>query len=178
MTFDKRLESDLATVVGARDRDNMEPTIRALLAILERHPEEPSVLYEVGGAYDTAGQEESAVGYYEHALRNGLPGDTLRKCYLQYGSTLRNLGRISASIDVFSRARTEFPDSESLAIFEALTLHAAGRPSAALGLVLELIVDRFPSDEVMRYEAAIRGNAAYLISLDSADNSDGAQLGS
>jgi tetratricopeptide (TPR) repeat protein len=172
MTSDSRIEFDLATIVGARDRDNMEPTIRALLAILGSHPEEPSVLYEVGGAYDTAGQEEAAVGYYEHALRNGLHGDTLRKCYLQYGSTLRNLGRIGASIEVFARARTEFPDSESLAIFDALTLHAAGRPSAALGHVLKLIVERFPSEEITRYEAAIRGNAAYLISLDAADGSD------
>lgn len=167
MTSDNRLESELAAILAVRDRDHMEPTILALLAILDEHPEEPSVLYEVGGAYDTAGQEETAIGYYEHALGNGLHGDMLRRCYLQYGSTLRNLGRISDSVAVFARARVEFPDSESLAIFAALTLHAAGRPSAALGQLLELIVDRFPSEEVTRYEAAIRGNAAYLISLDS-----------
>ena len=172
MTSDNRLEFDPATIFTARDRDDMEPTIRALLTILDEYPEEPSVLYEVGGAYDTAGQEEAALGYYEHALGNGLHGDMLRKCYLQYGSTLRNLGRINASVAVFARARTEFPDSESLAIFEALTLHAAGRPSAALGYVLELIADRFQSEEVTRYDAAIRGNAAYLIALDSPDTSD------
>jgi hypothetical protein len=39
----------------------MEPTIQVLLTILGEHPEEPSVLYELGGAYDSAGQEEVAL---------------------------------------------------------------------------------------------------------------------
>ena len=169
MTSDNQLEADLATIFAARDRDDMEPTVRALLAILDEHPEEASVLYAVGGAYDTAGREEIALGYYEHALGNGLHGDMLRKCYLQYGSTLRNVGRIEDSLAVFARARTEFPDSESLAIFEALTLHAAGRPSAALGQILALVAERFHSEEVTRYETSIRGNAAYLIALDAPD---------
>jgi tetratricopeptide (TPR) repeat protein len=169
MISDTQLEADLATIFAARDRDDMEPTIRALLAILDEHPEEASVLYAVGGAYDTAGQEETALSYYEHALGNGLHGDMLPKCYLQYGSTLHNVGRIEDSLAVFARARTEFPDSESLAIFEALTLHAAGRPSAALGQMLVLMAARFQSEEVKRYEASIRGNAAYLIALDAPD---------
>lgn len=63
MTSDNQLEADLATIFAAHDRDDMEPTVRALLAILEEHPEEASVLYAVGGAYDTAGQEEPALGF-------------------------------------------------------------------------------------------------------------------
>jgi hypothetical protein len=47
MTSDNQLEADLATIFAARDRDDMEPTVRALLAILEEHPEEASVLYAV-----------------------------------------------------------------------------------------------------------------------------------
>jgi hypothetical protein len=41
-----------------------------------------------------------------------------------------------------------------------------GRPSAALGAVLTVVADRFPTAEVQRYEAALRGNAGYLASLD------------
>lgn len=46
-------------------------------------------------------------------------------------------------------------------------------PAVGLGsaVLLELIVERFPCEEITRYEAAIRGNAAYLISLDAADGS-------
>jgi hypothetical protein len=44
---------------------------------------------------------------------------------------------------------------------------ARPRAAEALGSVLELIADRFQADEVTRYEGALRGNAAYLTSLDA-----------
>ena len=46
-------------------------------------------------------------------------------------------------------------------------LRAAGRPSQALRSELEPIAGRSRTDEVIRYEAALRGNAAYLSSLDA-----------
>lgn len=99
----------------------MAPTIAALLPIYEQHPHDPRVLYEVGGAYDTDGQEAIAANFYEQAMAEGLEGDVLRRCFLQYGSTLRNLGRIDESLSVFARARGEFPESVSLGVFESLS---------------------------------------------------------
>jgi hypothetical protein len=90
----------------------------------------------------------------------------LRRCYLQYGSTLRNLGRIDESLAVFSRARCEFPASLSLGVFELLTLHAQGKRDAALAAALILIADHVQTEEMKRYEASIRGNAEYLAGLD------------
>lgn len=159
------LQSTLRTIFDERDRANMQPTIDAFLAVLAEHPDEPEVLYEVGGAYDTAGDEERALGHYERAMDRGLGGDALRRCLLQYGSTLRNLGRHDESIAAFERARAEFPESDSLRVFHALTLHAAGRGEAAVATLLELVADRVTTPELARYEAAIRGNAAYLAGL-------------
>ena len=51
----------------ARDRSNMQPTIDALTPLHEAHPENPRVLYEIGGAYDTDGLEEIAAKFYEQA---------------------------------------------------------------------------------------------------------------
>ncbi|KAF0257755.1 tetratricopeptide repeat protein [Clavibacter michiganensis] len=160
------LDAQLDRIVAARDRDDMGPTIAALLPLLERHPDDARVLYEVGGAYDTAGEEATALDLYERAEAAGLAGHILRRCYLQHGSTLRNLGRVDESLALFTRARAEFPGSSSLAVFEALTLHAAGRPDAALASVLRVVADHVPDDELRRYLPAIRGNAAYLDSLD------------
>lgn len=161
------LEAELDRIFAARDRNNMEPTIAALLPIVERHPDNARVLYEVGGAYDSAGQEAQALGFYERALAEGLEGDVLCRCYLQYGSTLRNLGRIDESLEVFARARVRFPDAVSLGVFEALTLHAGGRVNAAFGSLLLLLADSLDVDELNRYKPAIRGNADYLVSLDA-----------
>ncbi|GAA1796023.1 tetratricopeptide repeat protein [Agromyces lapidis] len=157
----------LAEIFAARDRSNMRPTIEAFLGVLAEHPDDPEVLYEVGGSYDTAGEEETAAGYYERAIDGGLAGDALRRCLLQYGSTLRNLGRFDDSLAVFARARAEFPESDSLRVFEAFTLHESGRSDAAVATLVELIADRLPTDELRRYEPALRGNAAYLAERDA-----------
>lgn len=165
---DPALRSELDAIFAARDRANMAPTIAAFSRLLELHPHDAHVLYEVGGAYDTNGQEEVAADFYERALAAGLEGKWRRQCFVQYGSTLRNVGRLSESLAVFDRALDEFPGSESLVIFRALTLHALGRKDSAIGSLLTLIGDRLDTDEVKRYQAAIRGNGAYLSSLDSA----------
>lgn len=161
------LDDELDRVFAARNRDDMAPTIAALLPLYEQHPRNPRVLYEIGGAYDTAGHESVVLDFYERAMSAGLAGDVRRRCYLQYGSTLRNLGRVDESIALFARARVEFPDSVSLGVFESLSLHAAGRANTALASLMTLLADHVHSDEIDRYKPAMRGNADYLASLDS-----------
>lgn len=166
MTTPSALRAELDRIFAARDRGDMAPTIAALEQLHRLHPNDAELLSELGGAYDTDGQEERAAELYQQAMDAGLDGRWLRQCFLQYGSTLRNLGRLAESLALFDRGIARFPESESLVLFRALTLHAAGQASAALGTVLELIADRFRSEEVLRYEAALRGNAAFLLALD------------
>jgi hypothetical protein len=124
------------------------------------------VLYEVGGAYDTAGDELAAASFYERAMHEGLAGDLRRRCFLQFGSTLRNLGRVEESLALFAGARAEFPGSEALGAFEALTLNAAGLPNTAVGSLLLLLADHVDREDINRCKPALRGNAEYLASLD------------
>lgn len=159
------LNEELDRIFAGRDRNDMQPTIEALLPILDEHPENARVLYEVGGAYDTAGMEETAASFYERALHSGLSGDLLRRCYIQYGSTLRNLGALVRSGEVFERARQEFPDSPSLAVFQAITFHASGRFDEAVASLLEVVAEDVDSADIRRYETSIHGNAAYIRSL-------------
>lgn len=158
------LAATIAEAFNRRDRENMQPTIDFFEDLLTKHPGNPYVLYEVGGAYDTDGQEEKALPYYEQALP-GLTGDTKRRCLLQYGSTLRILERYDESLEVYKAACKEFPESDSLRVFKSLTLHAAGRSDKALATLLLLIADRVETPELKRYEAAIRGNADHLANL-------------
>jgi tetratricopeptide (TPR) repeat protein len=162
------LDAAIAAGYARRDRDDMAPTIAYFTALLEQYPDHPQAIYEVGGAYDTAGEEERARGFYERALAAGLQGDTRRRCLLQYGSTLRNLGLLDESIAVLEKARSEFPESDSLRVFLALSLHAASRSDAAVAELLTLAADRIHSPDIDRYEPALRGNADYLRTLDAA----------
>ena len=164
-----QLEAAIARGYAERDRSNMEPTIAFFRGLLDEHPHEARLLYEVGGAYDTAGREHVARGYYERALTEGLTGDTLRRCLLQYGSTLRNLELFDESLAVLERARREFPESDAVRLFHALSLHAASRSDAAVAELLLLAADRIQTPDVSRYDAALRGNAAHLARLDAAE---------
>jgi tetratricopeptide (TPR) repeat protein len=155
------LEAAIEDGLRVRDRDNMAPTIAYFTELLGAHPGSAAVLLELGGSYDTAGEEATAERYYREAFEAGLSGDRRRRALLQYASTLRNLGRIDDSLTVLDDAKAEFPHSDSLRVFHALSLHAAGRASEALAETLLLIAD-IGGPEIQRYQAAIRGNADYL----------------
>ena len=108
-----QLTAELAAAIergyAQRDRANMAPTVAYFEALLASHPDHPVLVYEVAGAYDTAGEEARARELYERALELGLAGEPLRMCLCQYGSTLRWLGRYEQSQAVLDRARREFP---------------------------------------------------------------------
>lgn len=161
-TIDATIDAAITEGYARRDRANMQPTIDYFQRLLTEHPGHPTVLYEVGGAYDTAGEEQRAVEYYERALTVGLSADVLRRCLIQYGSTLRNLDRFDDSLRVLRRARTEFPESEAVRVFLALSLHAAHRFDEAMAELLELTAARAGTGDIARYTAAIVGNAEYL----------------
>lgn len=131
--MDRTLDDAVAAIYAERDREHMAPTIAAFTALAAAHPDEAQLVYEVAGAYDTAGEEASARPLYERALAMGLPPEVRRRCLVQYGSTLRNLGDIDASLAAFAEARRDFPDSQAVAVFSALTLLEAGRQDAAVG---------------------------------------------
>ena len=48
----------------------------------------------------------------------------------------------------------------------ALGLHAAGRSNSAVGELLALVADVVRTPDVLRFKAALHGNAGYLLGLD------------
>ncbi len=145
-----------------RDRTDMAPTIRYFSELLAAHPDHPVLVYELGGAYDTAGQEALARTHYERALRLGLEGDVLRRCLCQYGSTLRWLGELDASREVLDRARREFPESDSVRVFSALTRLEAADADGAVAELLEVITGHADATDLGRWSTGLRGLAGWL----------------
>jgi tetratricopeptide (TPR) repeat protein len=145
-----------------RDRDNMGPTIAYFERLLAEHPDHPVLVYEVAGTYDTAGEEETARGLYERALDLGLGGNELRQCLCQYGSTLRWLERYDESLAVLDRARREFPDSDAVRVFRALTLNEAGRADEAVAELMTVITTHAEVTDLGRYAPGLHGLAQWL----------------
>jgi tetratricopeptide (TPR) repeat protein len=157
-------ELDAAIQLGyqQRDRANMAPTIAYFEALLAEHPDHPVLVYEVAGAYDTAGQEATARGLYERAIALGLGGDALRRCLCQYGSTLRWLGDYDKSLEVLDLARSEFPDSDAVRVFRALTLLDASRGDEAVAELMTVITTHSGATDLGRYADGLRGLAQWL----------------
>jgi tetratricopeptide (TPR) repeat protein len=163
--MEMELEEAVAAIYSSRNRNRMQPTIEAFRQLVSQHPHEAQLVYELAGAFDTAGEEAAARPLYEQALTMGLAGDALRRCLLQYGSTLRNLGELEGSIRALDRAAEEFPGSVSVAVFRSLTLLESGRCDAAVGTLLQVIAAHAAGD-LDRYLAAASGNATFLLERD------------
>jgi len=130
---------------------------------LAEHPDHPVLTSEVAGADDTAGQETGARIRYEQALRLGLSGENLRRCLCQYGSTLRWLGDYEASLAVLERGLREFPESDSLRVFRALTLHEVGRHDEALAEMLTIVTDHAEVTDLGRYSTGLADLAGWFV---------------
>jgi tetratricopeptide (TPR) repeat protein len=146
-----------------RDRANMAPTIDYFEELLAQHPDHAILTYEVAGAYDTAGEEAKAKAGYQRALELGIEGDPLRRCLCQYGSTLRWLGELDASLAILERARVEFPGSESVRVFHALTLNELGRTDEAVGLLLGIVAQHGEVTDLDRYAPGLDGLGQWLV---------------
>jgi tetratricopeptide (TPR) repeat protein len=156
------LEAAIQRGYEQRDRASMAPTIAYFEALLAGQPDHPVLVYEVAGAYDTAGEEARARELYERAMALGLDGDALRRCLCQYGSTLRWLGDHAKSLEVLDRARRQFPDSDAVRVFRALTLLEAGRADEAVAELMTVITAHPDATDLGRYADGLRGLAQWL----------------
>jgi tetratricopeptide (TPR) repeat protein len=156
------LEEAIRRGYAQRDRANMGPTIAYFESLLAEHPGHPVLVYEVAGAYDTAGQEEKARELYERALDLGLAGDTLRRCLCQYGSTLRWLGQYNTSLAALDRAKKQWPESDAVCVFRALTLNDAGRSDEAVAELMTVITAHAEVTDLGRWAEGLRGLAQWL----------------
>lgn len=121
--------------------------------------------FELAGMYDSMGFETEAGAEYERALGLGLDAARHAQLAVQYGSTLRNLGRLDEAIAVLRAAPTHESTGSAPRIVLALALHSAGRKDEALRVALEAQLETLP-----RYQRSMRGYAAALTESESSDD--------
>lgn len=113
--------------------------------------------FELAGMYDSLGFEAEAGAQYEKALELGLDEARHARLAVQYGSTLRNLGRLDEAIAVLRSAPTHESTGAAPRLMLALALHSAGRKDEALQVAIEAQIDTLP-----RYQRSMRHYAADL----------------
>ena len=121
--------------------------------------------FELAGMYDSMGFEAEAGAEYERALELGLDNARHAQLAVQYGSTLRNLGRLDEAIAILSAAPSHESTGSAPRVVLALALHSAGRKDEALRVAIEAQIDSLP-----QYQRSMRNYAAALTEPATSDD--------
>ncbi len=138
-----------------RQEDQLEASQDLLFQLMKEYPDDPLVLFEVGGSFDVLGQEADAIPYYQEAIEAGLSGADLQECLVCLGSSLRVTGQFDAAIDTLTDATTQFPDNNSSRVFLALAYYSKGEYEAATRLLLTLLLETTQDDDILAYSGAL-----------------------
>lgn len=147
--------ADLWERVDALDRDAAVTAMRKLAAACPAA--DGRAAFELAGMYDSMGFEAEAGAEYERALELGLDEARHAQLAVQYGSTLRNLGRLDEAIAVLRAAPTHESTGSAPRVVLALALHSAGCKDEALRVAIEAQIDSLP-----RYHRSMRNYARAL----------------
>jgi tetratricopeptide (TPR) repeat protein len=151
-------ETAVADLWARFDELDREDGVAAMRALADRCPTaDGRAAFELAGMYDSMGFEAEAGAEYERALELGLDEARHAQLAVQYGSTLRNLGRLDEAIAVLRAAPTHESTGSAPRIVLALALHSAGRKDEALRVAIEAQIDALP-----RYQRSMRNYARTL----------------
>lgn len=155
-------EASIAELWTRLDSLSRDEGVAAMHGLAEACPAtDGRAAFELAGVYDSMGFEAEAGAEYERALELGLDDDRHARLAVQYGSTLRNLGRLDKAIAVLRAAPVHESTGSAPRVFLALALHSAGRKDEALRVAIEAQIDALP-----RYQRSMRNYAAALTDPD------------
>ncbi|MBX3016307.1 MAG: tetratricopeptide repeat protein [Bdellovibrionaceae bacterium] len=149
------MEKKIEEAKRLRENKQPEEAMRLLETLLQSHPNDPDLNYQMAWTCDSMGKESAAAPYYEKAIANGLTEDR-KGCFLGLGSTYRCLGAYQKSLDVFDQALKEFPEERSFKVFRALTLYNLGKAEESVRELLLQLIDTTTDDSIKSYDKALR----------------------
>lgn len=144
-------ELTIAQAKALRQEDKLDESEELLLTLLEEYPDDPQVLFEVGGAYDVMGLETEAIPYYQRAIDEGLEGTELLECLICLGISQRAIGDFQEAVDALEEAINGFPDDNSSKAFLALAYYSNDQHTEAVQMLLELLLTTTNDEQILSY---------------------------
>lgn len=147
----KELAESLARARELRKQDELEESQELLLSLLQDYPEDPMVLFEVGGSYDLIGYADEAISYYEDAIEMGLDGSELQECMICLGISYRGIGNPKHAVEILEEAAEKFPDDSSIKAFLALSYYSNEQYAQAIQQLLDVVLKNESDEQIMAY---------------------------
>jgi tetratricopeptide (TPR) repeat protein len=149
------IEETIEKAKQLRRDDELESSQELLLQLLEEYPDDPLVLFEVGGSYDVMGEEPQAIPYYRRAIDEGLEGSELQECLVCLGSSYRNVGRFDDSVELLEEAWADHPENNSIGTFLALAYYSNEQHEEAVQLLLTLLLKTTTDENILTFVDAL-----------------------
>ena len=156
------LETALALGEQMVEEERYQQAIDHFKALAAQHPENPSVLFRLAGAYDSAGREVEAIAPYRAALASGLNESEDLRARIQLASTLRNVGEFEEAVQILTQVCAKNPELRAARAFLALALTSAGHADRAVSELLDLLLTN--PGPLEAYHRSLRGYADDLVS--------------
>jgi tetratricopeptide (TPR) repeat protein len=162
MTPDVEIAQADARIRTLNRAGQFEEALQAARDLVTRFPDHPGAHFVLAGAYDFQDREHDALAPYQRAWELGLSGEDVPRFYVQYGSTLRNVGRYEESVRLLEEGHARFPDHAAIQAFLALALLSAGRSAEAVATALWTLVHSSGTVDLDGYDRALREYIAEL----------------
>src|SRR6478735_5561114 len=162
-------------VVAARGEHELEAEIAALwegdgesgrLAaaqeLVDGHPGDPRLVFELAGVKDAMGDEQGAIGLYEEALAGGLREPHRHRAQLQLASSLRVVGRTAEAQGLVADVLEARPHNTAALMLKALVQADLGQERQALADLIRATLEATTDVDTQAYRRALRAYADEL----------------
>ena len=162
-------------VVAARGEHELEAEISALWemtdeqgrlvaaqGLVDGHPGDPRLVFELAGAKDAIGDEQGAIGLYEEALEGGLREPHRHRAQLQLASSLRVVGRASEAQPLVADVLEARPHNTAALMLRALVQADLGQERQAVADLIRATLEATTDVDTQAYRRALRAYADQL----------------
>jgi tetratricopeptide (TPR) repeat protein len=126
--------------------------------VAERPSDDPEAAFEAASVRDSTGLEAEAAVEYQRALDLGLGEPNRGRTFIQYASTLRNLGRYDEALALLDKLEPGNELTDAAAATRALTLVSMGRPVEGAAIAIAALASHLP-----RYQRSMKNYAQELL---------------
>ena len=158
-----RGEHELEAEIAARWEGDDEPArLAAAQELVDGHPGDPRLVFELAGVKDAMGDEQGAIGLYEEALAGGLREPQRHRAQLQLASSLRVVGRTAEAQGLVADVLEARPHNTAALMLKALVQADLGQERQALADLIRATLEATTDVDTQAYRRALRAYADEL----------------
>jgi len=151
-----------AEIAALWEGDGESARLAAAQELVDGHPGDPRLVFELAGVKDAMGDEQGAIGLYEEALAGGLREPHRHRAQLQLASSLRVVGRTAEAQGLVADVLEARPHNTAALMLKALVQADLGQERQALADLIRSTLEATTDVDTQAYRRALRAYADEL----------------